>query len=399
MKEATQAEINIGMIGHVDHGKTSLVQALTGKWADTHSEELKKGISIRLGYADASFYRCENCKGSESYSNKEKCPNCGKKGTLLRKVSFVDAPGHETLMATMLSGASLMHGAILVIAANEHCPQPRTVEHLMALSITDTKDIIVVQNKIDLVSKEAAEENFKQIKGFLKDYGYESAPIIPIAAHFGTNVDLLIETIEKTIKTPKFDSSKELKMYVVRSFDVNKPGTKPSELNGGGIGGSILQGELIEGSEIEITPGLEDKNILTKAVALSVSEGRIRKAKPGGLIAVQTLLDPNLTKSDLMRGQIVSKTGKMPAPTRQLRLEVYALKRLLSKSLGEVKVNDLLVLTVGTMTGVGNVVKQSGKNEFEVALKNSVVIEKGQKVAISKRDGSSWRLAAYGISK
>ena len=129
MKEATQAEINIGMIGHVDHGKTSLVQALTGKWADTHSEELKKGISIRLGYADASFYRCENCKGSESYSNKEKCPNCGKKGTLLRKVSFVDAPGHETLMATMLSGASLMHGAILVIAANEHCPQPRTVEH------------------------------------------------------------------------------------------------------------------------------------------------------------------------------------------------------------------------------------------------------------------------------
>ena len=144
---------------------------------------------------------------------------------------------------------------------------------------------------------------------------------------------------------------------------------------------------------------MEDKNILTKAVALSVSEGRIRKAKPGGLIAVQTLLDPNLTKSDLMRGQIVSKTGKMPAPTRQLRLEVYALKRLLSKSLGEVKVNDLLVLTVGTMTGVGNVVKQSGKNEFEVALKNSVVIEKGQKVAISKRDGSSWRLAAYGISK
>ena len=139
-----QAEVNIGLIGHVDHGKTSLTLALTGKWTDTHSEELKRGISIRLGYADTTIYKCK----THGYTIKEKCPQCKKPCNLQRKISFIDAPGHETLMATMLSGAALMNGALLVIAANEECPQPRTVEHLMALKLGEIKNVIVVQNKI-----------------------------------------------------------------------------------------------------------------------------------------------------------------------------------------------------------------------------------------------------------
>ena len=207
-EEGNQAEINIGLVGHVDHGKTTLTKSLSGKWTDTHSEELKRGISIRLGYADAAFYKCPSCKGSEAYCTNEKCPNCSKKAKLLRRVSFVDAPGHEILMTTMLSGAALMQGAILVIAANEKCPQPRTVEHLMALNIGGVKNIVVAQNKADIVSKEDAIENYKAIKKFLGEYGYEKAPIIPISATFGINIDLLIESIEETIKTPKFDKKK-----------------------------------------------------------------------------------------------------------------------------------------------------------------------------------------------
>ena len=79
----------------------------------------------------------------------------------VRKVSFVDAPGHETLMATMLSGAAIMDGAILIIAANEKCPQPQTEEHLMALNIMGIKNIVIVQNKIDLVSEEQALKNLR----------------------------------------------------------------------------------------------------------------------------------------------------------------------------------------------------------------------------------------------
>ncbi len=134
-KEQTQPELSIGLVGHVDHGKTTLVKALSGRWTDTHSEELKRGITIRLGYADATFYKCPKCKGTDAYSVSEKCPKCGGNGKRLRTVSFVDAPGHESLMATMLCGSAIIDAAMLIIAANEPCPQPQTKEHLMALEI------------------------------------------------------------------------------------------------------------------------------------------------------------------------------------------------------------------------------------------------------------------------
>ncbi|MFH1587293.1 MAG: translation initiation factor IF-2 subunit gamma [Candidatus Diapherotrites archaeon] len=398
-ESAVQAEVNIGLIGHVDHGKTSLAEALTGKWTDTHSEELKRGISIRLGYADAGFYKCDKCKGAEAYGSNEKCPICGGKGKLQRVVSFVDAPGHETLMATMLSGAALMQGAILVIAANEPVPQPRTAEHLMALSILGVKNVIAVQNKVDLVDRENAMKNYKQIKGFLKEHGYENAPVIPISANFKVNIDLLTEAIQENIPSKERDPKKELLMYVIRSFDVNKPGTKPSEMKGGVLGGSIIEGSLKKGEEIEIAPGPDEKKIVTKSVDLGVSTGTLNEAHSGGLIAVGTMLDPNLTRNDQMRGQIIGRPGKLPAATKNLTLELHPFKRLVSKNPLEIKVNDLIVLAVGATTAVGNIVKKAGEKDYEVLLKNAVVIRKGQKVAVSKRDGTSWRLTAYGVCK
>jgi len=125
--EIVQPELNIGLVGHVDHGKTTLTEALSGKWTDTHSEELKRGITIRLGYADATIRKCEVC-GKHVLEKK----HCNKLALAVRKISFVDAPGHESLMATMLSGATIMDGALLLVAANEECPQPQTREHSSA---------------------------------------------------------------------------------------------------------------------------------------------------------------------------------------------------------------------------------------------------------------------------
>ncbi len=392
----TQAEVNLGLIGHVDHGKTSLTKALSGKWTDTHSEELKKGISIRLGYADAVFRKCEKCSGSEAYTTQEKCASCGAKTRVLRKVSFIDAPGHETLMTTMLSGAALMQGAILVIAANELAPQPRTAEHLMALGISGTKNVVVAQNKIDLVSKEKALENYNQIRQFLKDFGYEHAPIIPTAAHFNTNIDLLIEAIEQHIPSIKSDDKKDLKMYVARSFDVNKPGIAPEEMKGGVLGGSIVQGTVKKGDSIEISPGIDGKGIVTKVVEIDVAEGQLEEARPGGLIAIGTNLDPSITRSDQMRGQVVAKPGTLPVPVQAVKLEVHLLQRLVGEKTVDILLNDLLVITVGTMTMVGTVAKKN-KNGVELALKMPIVIEKGQKVAISKMELQRWRLVAYGV--
>lgn len=176
----------------MDHGKTTIVEAITGRWTDTHSEELKRGISIRLGYADATFYECSKCG---SYLTSDKCPKCFKKAKPLRTVSFVDAPGHESLMATVLTGSALMDGALLVIAANEECPLPQTREHLTALEVVGIKKIVVVQNKIDLVSKERAEESLKEIKDFIKGTIAEKAPIIPVSAQQKINIKYILEAI------------------------------------------------------------------------------------------------------------------------------------------------------------------------------------------------------------
>ena len=131
-------ELNVGVVGHIDHGKTTLLSKLTGKFTDTHSEELKRGITIKLGYAETII-----SKDEEGFNNQGK-------GTPVRYISFIDAPGHEMLMATMLSGAAIIDAAILVVAANEGI-KPQTKEHFMAIRAKRIKNIIIIQNKIDCI--------------------------------------------------------------------------------------------------------------------------------------------------------------------------------------------------------------------------------------------------------
>ncbi|MEM1873424.1 MAG: translation initiation factor IF-2 subunit gamma, partial [Acidilobaceae archaeon] len=257
MSNVQQPDVNIGVVGHVDHGKTTLVQALTGIWTMRFSEEIKKGMTIRLGYADGEIWECEECEFPSNYSPEPVC-DCkpGSKPRLKRRISFIDAPGHETLMATMLSGAALMDGAILVIAANEPCPQPQTREHLAALTILGIKNIVVVQNKVDAITPDQARKNYNEILEFVEGTVAESSPIIPISALKKANIDAVLAAIDEIIKPPERDLSSPPLMYVVRSFDVNRPGTAPENLVGGVVGGSLVQGVLRVGDEIEIRPGI-----------------------------------------------------------------------------------------------------------------------------------------------
>jgi len=250
MEKSELPEINVGMVGHIDHGKTTLLSRLTGKFTDTHSEELKRGITIKLGYADAVIYE-ENGK----YNSK--------KGKPVRYVSFIDNPGHEMLMATMLSGAAIIDAAILVIAANEGI-KPQTSEHLLALEAKKIKNIIIVQNKIDLVSKEKALENYKEIKQFTKGTIAEKATIIPVSAQQGINIDKIFEELYK-IKIPERNEKAEPIFLVARSFDINRPGTKIKNLRGGVIGGILKQGTLKNRKKKEIikTLSLWLQNYLT----------------------------------------------------------------------------------------------------------------------------------------
>jgi len=409
MKVPKQPEVNIGMIGHVDHGKTTLTKALSGEWTDRHSEEVKRGISIRLGYADVAFYKCPNCEGAAAYSTSKKCPTCGADTVFHRAVSFVDAPGHETLMATMLSGAAIMDGALLLVAANEHCPQPQTKEHLMALSIIGIDKIVIVQNKIDIVTREQAVQNYKEIKEFVKGTIAENAPIIPVSANRGVNIDLLIEAIENTIVAKvERDVNADPVMHVARSFDINSPGTAPQDLKGGVIGGTLIRGKLKVGDEIEVAPGRRVESagkttyekITAKIVTLEAGEKAVKEVLPGGLIAIGTELDPSITKSDGLTGRVIGKPGKLPEVVSAFTMNTVLLDRVVGSAtdlvVDEIKSNEPLMLSVGTATTVG-VVKSARAGSADVILKLPVCILPGQRVAISRRISNKWRLIGYGV--
>lgn len=403
-----QPEINIGMIGHVDHGKTTLTQRLTGKWTDEHSEELKRGISIKLGYADAAFYKCPSCDDPKCYCTQSKCPHCGSTTEVLRVVSFVDAPGHETLMAIMLSGAAIMDGAVLVIAANEPCPQPQTREHLTALDIAGIKNIVIIQNKIDLVTENNAVKNYEQILKFVKGTVAEGAPIIPVSAHQDINIDVLIKAMEEHIPTPDHDLEKPPLMYTARSFDINKPGARPNELQGGVIGGSLIQGVLRKGDQIEICPGRRVESsgrqkiegITTTVDSLFTGGKSVKEATPGGLIAIGTTLDPARTKSDSYAGKVIGKTGDLPPVMDGFDLSINLLKRVVGtieeKNVEPIKTNEPLMLTIGTATTVGIVQGAHGDKAVTVKLKLVVCAHEGQRIAISRRIDGRWHLIGYG---
>src|SRR2546422_914471 len=202
-----QPEVNIGTLGHVDNGKSTIVQALTGVWTARHSEELRRGITIRIGYADATFYECPSCEPPSNYSTAKKCPNCGSEGKFLRSVSFVDCPGHHSLMVTMLSGAAIMDGALYVVSSNVKYPQAQDREHLLAANMIGLRRIVIVQNKIDVVDRARARENYNEIVEFTRNTVAEGAPIIPVSAQHQLNMDALIGAIQERIPTPSRDQT------------------------------------------------------------------------------------------------------------------------------------------------------------------------------------------------
>lgn len=400
-----QPEVNIGLVGHVDHGKTTITEQFSGKWTDTHSEELKRGITIRLGYADTVIRRIPGAEETSQYTVEEEVD--GKKTEPVRKISLIDAPGHESLMATMIAGASLMDGALLMVAANEVCPQPQTAEHLMTLEMSGVENIIVVQNKVDLVSEERAAEHYQQIKDFLKDTRFADAPVIPVSALRGVNMDLLLWAIEEYIPTPKRDPEAQPRFYVARSFDTNKPGTKPDKMRGGVLGGAVVQGKLRAGDEIELRPGrvVEEANqkiarpIKTTILSMISGDEPQEELTPGGSSGVMTTLDPAIAASDSLAGAVVGLPGELPPIWYKVTMSVELLERRIGMSGAEdiepLRAKELLMLNVNSSATVG-VVSELGKQQVTVALRMPICAAVGDRLTISRRIGTRFRLVGVG---
>ncbi len=372
--------LNVGMVGHIDHGKTTLLSKLTGKFADTHSEEIKRGITIKLGYADTII------------DNK-------------RYISFIDCPGHEMLMATMLSGAALIDAAILVIAANEGI-QPQTREHLAALQAKKVEHILIIQNKIDLVSKDMALKNYQEIKNFVRGTIAEKSPVIPVSAQQELNIDK-IKKFLLDVPLPRRNSASNAYFLIARSFDINRPGTKIQDLHGGVLAGILKSGCISIGDEIEIKPGVIEKHanqinytsIKTRIVSIYRGNYPVKKASPGGSLAFETELDNVLTKADSLSGNIASKPNLLPNISEKIKIICSLFNKVLGdesqSKIEALKVGETIMLSVNTTTTVGKILKIN-KNEAELFLKIPIVPIKGDSVGIARNINNHWRLIGFG---
>ncbi|XP_023720125.1 eukaryotic translation initiation factor 2 subunit 3 isoform X2 [Cryptotermes secundus] len=419
-----QATINIGTIGHVAHGKSTVVKAISGVQTVRFKNELERNITIKLGYANAKIYKCDNEKcprpssyisGGSSKDDSFPCfrPSCSGRFQLIRHVSFVDCPGHDILMATMLNGAAVMDAALLLIAGNESCPQPQTSEHLAAIEIMKLKHILILQNKIDLVKEGQAKEQYEQILKFVEGTVAEGAPVIPISAQLKYNIEVLCEYITKKIPVPMRDFTSLPRLIVIRSFDVNKPGCEVDDLKGGVAGGSILRGVLKVGMEIEVRPGLVSKDsegkltcqpIFSRIVSLFAEQNELQFAVPGGLIGVGTKIEPTLCRADRLVGQVLGAVGALPKIFIELEISYHLLKRLLGvrtegdkkgAKVQKLQKNEVLLVNIGSLSTGGRVLATK-VDLAKISLTNPVCTEIGEKIALSRRVEKHWRLIGWG---
>ncbi|KAG1778261.1 hypothetical protein EV702DRAFT_1267813 [Suillus placidus] len=278
--------------------------------------------------------------------------------TPIRNVSFMDCPGHDILMATMLNGAAVMDTALLLIAGNETCPRPQTSEHLAAVEI--------MKNKVDLIKKAQALELQKSIAAFVKGTVTESSPIVPISAQLKYNMDAVNKYIVKRIPIPVRDFVSDPRLIVIRSFDVNKPGAEVDDLKDGVSGGSFLTGVLRLGQEVEIRPEIVTKD----------TQGRNGCKPISSRIVSLHVENKHLRRADRCRDQDRSYTTSMQSgSTRwsnagcgreapEVLHRLFLLRRLLGvrtedkkqTKVSKLAKNELLLINIGsTSTGWGSV--------------------------------------------
>jgi selenocysteine-specific elongation factor len=301
----------IGTAGHIDHGKSSLVKALTGTDPDSLPEEKARGLTIELGFVFLDIPDYE------------------------RQIVFIDVPGHEKLIKTMVAGASHINAAMLVIAADEGVAV-QTREHFDILRLLGIKRGLIALTKSDLVDPSRLDEVEREVRNFVMGTFLESAPIIPVSAVTGEGLDELkaaLMDIGRQVELP--EDSGIFRLPIDRVFTVHGFGTV--------IAGTILSGEVRAGDRIEIFPD----RIIAKVRGVQVHKEKRDLSGIGNRTALNL---QDIDKDLVRRGQCAAAPGSL-SPT--LRLD--ARLRLLP-SAKEIKTRDRLRLHIGTDELIARVV-------------------------------------------
>jgi len=396
---------NIGSIGHVASGKSTLVRSITGIKTQKHSSEQERNITINIGYANAKIFIDKKGDLHTSSSNNEfLLDQDGENMILISHISFVDVPGHDAFMSTMISGSAVMDACILVIASNENIPQPQTYEHFEAVKNVDIKDFVILQNKLDLVEKDNNKDILSKIKKFINNSVAENAPIIPSSIQNNINKNEILKNIVNisnynNIKILNNKVNKDPCMIVIRSFDINKQNSNYKQLEGGVIGGSIVSGNLKIGDNIELRPGFIIDNkyrpVYSKIISLQSDTKKLNYALPGGLIGVCLDIDPSLSRSNGMVGQMLGHVGKLPPVYNEIKIIYDEVKRY-DGCLDKLKLGEDISISINSMN-IDCKVTKCKKNKLIIKLSKPVCIFKKQKIAIFKSVSSKWVLYATAV--
>ena len=401
-----QPTINIGVTGHVANGKSTMVEKMTGIKTQKHSDEHIRNITIKLGYANCKIFKCHICDAPECYKAVSSsirellCAHCNTQMKLVRHISFVDTPGHNLLMATMLNGTCVMNYTILMESLqNKVIPAPQTLEHITATTITGTPNVLICMNKVDLVKKPEAYSRIMAFKESLQNTIMKDSPIVPISATFGTNVDILTEYLAN-IEIPKHDLDKPCKMIVIRSFNVNRPGMNIKDMVGGVVGGSIMEGCINVGDTVFLKPGYVTQNtglpqsskdtdmkrwtfkaLKTKVLSIKSEDNKLTTAIPGGLIALQLDIDPALASDDKLIGNVVvteTDIGKY-----NVFEDIFIKYTPFNSSELNIKKGDEVTINVNARDSTCSVVVVKGNNIGLQLITRPICVKVGEKVTLS----------------
>ena len=402
-----QAVLNVGCIGHVSNGKSTLVRQMTGIKTQKFKSEKERNCTINVGYGNCKIFYNEE---SEEYkftgsASEIEIDSKGNNMKLIHHISFVDCPGHENYMSNMLCGTSVIDMAFLLEAANaENVPQPQTLEHFLAIQNTNIDDIVVLQNKCDLVKKNEILANKSLIQDFIEDVTDDKLPIIPLVAQTGKNIEYVGKYLSNKLINYKKDINLPLQINIIRTFDINKPNTSIDNFKGGVLGGSIVQGLLKTGDLLQVSPGICKRNddntwtvtpLFTKVVSINSEKNSMEYAIPGGLIGIGTLLDPAYTKGNKLTGQIVTKPGENLHIASRIKIKYASLRRIekISKTLHK---NETVKVGIICNHVTGKIYKWDKKTKTIIIDLGIPCCVNNQVVSIMKKIDKTYKIFSIG---
>ena len=394
-----QPIFNIGMLGSVSDGKSTCVQGTTGTKTQRHRSEQTNNITIKQGYANIIIWFNPDTK--KYYSTNGDAKNHivdGVECQLIHQLSFIDCPGHQDLIRIMMGCINLMHGVIVVVAANDPIDKkPQLIQHLAAIEKAGITDVIVCLNKLDLITKEQSLEKYSDLKKLLQRYNIKPKAIIPVSFSRGLNTEEVLKSIIKNFSfVPETNDGPPIFM-ATRSFNINKQGIPFNEVQGGVIGGSLINGTLKVGDIIEIKPGICKKGrnfpFTTKITSLKSDNTSLDRILPGGLIGIGTELDPYFCSDDQMSGQIIGLAGTLPEVVNSITLN-YTIVNDFGCNWNP-KVDDSVYLQIGT-NSIESKVTQFDDRTMTFNLSKAACIVGGSNIMISYKEDSIIKIAAIG---